>query len=317
MRTLRTLAFLTAGFAYAVIVIGFIVRITGSGMGCGPDWPLCNGRLIPAFTGADVMIEWLHRVAVVGLTLLTVATVGVAVTRRREPGGSGSGGTLRPALLALALLVVQSVLGRRAVRLELDPATVVLHLGMALALLATMLVVGLRAGGPLARAAHTRGVSRGAMAAVVLAGVVIMLGGLTANLGAGWACRGFPLCSGELWPASSGGGLAHVHWTHRLAAYALFFHLIGLALTVGRRRAPPVVRAAGWGALGLATLQVVLGAIMVLTSLPPVWRGLHAAVGTALWAALIYLVWVSWPRTAHLAATAPRSADQPSAFREA
>jgi heme A synthase len=48
MKTLKTLAFTSAGFAFALIVLGALVRITGSGMGCGDDWPLCNGRLIPA-----------------------------------------------------------------------------------------------------------------------------------------------------------------------------------------------------------------------------------------------------------------------------
>ena len=58
MKTLRTLAWITAAFAYAIIVLGFVVRITGSGMGCGDDWPLCNGRVLPAFDSAKTVIEF-------------------------------------------------------------------------------------------------------------------------------------------------------------------------------------------------------------------------------------------------------------------
>lgn len=293
MRLLRTFAFGTAGFAFAVIVIGFIVRITGSGMGCGPDWPLCNGQVIPEFTSAEVAIEWLHRIAVVGLTLLTVATVGLAVAQRGAPGGAGPGGTLRPAALALGLLVVQSLLGRRAVKLELDPATVVLHLGLALALLAVLLVLGLRAGGTGRPAAAGGRPPWGVVGALGVSLAVILLGGLTANLGAGWACVGFPLCSGTLWPDASAGELARLHWVHRLLAYGLFALLLGLAIVLQRTGAPRRIALTAWTAFGLGATQVVVGAVMVLTTLPPVWRGLHAVIGTALWVILVYLTWVA------------------------
>ncbi len=290
MHTLRLAAFVTAGFAYAVIVVGFIVRITGSGMGCGPDWPLCNGRVIPAFTSPEVAIEWLHRVAVLGLSLLTAVTVAVAVLARRAPGASGSGGVLRPAALAAGLLVIQSLIGRQAVRLELDPTTVIVHLAMALALLAVMVILGLRAGGPAAaRAAPPWGV----LGAAALGAAVIILGGATANLGASWACTGFPLCSGRLWPTGTMDGLAHVHWTHRLLAYGFFAVIVGLAVGMHRRGASARARAAAWTAAGLGTAQLAVGAVMVLAALPPLWRGLHAAVGTAVWVVLVYLVWVS------------------------
>jgi hypothetical protein len=32
---------------------------------------------------------------------------------------------------------------------------------------------------------------------------------------------------------------------------------------------------------------------MVLTILPPGWRALHAVLGTGVWVALVYLVWLA------------------------
>lgn len=38
-----SLAWITAVCSYFLVVFGGIVRITGSGLGCGDDWPLCRG----------------------------------------------------------------------------------------------------------------------------------------------------------------------------------------------------------------------------------------------------------------------------------
>jgi len=296
MKRLRLLAFATAAFAYAVIVLGFIVRITDSGMGCGDHWPLCNGRLIPAFTGADVIIEYAHRLAVLGLGALIVALVAAALIGRNEPGAREKGGTVRPALLAVALLLLQSLLGALAVKLDLPAHTVVLHLGTGLALLATLMILGLRAGvragtlSPPESGVPGRG---SIIAALVLAAAVILMGGMTATTGASVSCQGFPLCNGQIWPTSGASGLPHIHWTHRLLAYGLFFHLLGLGLGMRRRRAPQRVQSAAWMAFGLVAAQATVGAVMVLTILPPIWRGLHAALGTGVWVGLVWLRWVA------------------------
>jgi heme A synthase len=296
MKTLRQLAYVTAAFAYALIVLGFVVRITNSGMGCGDDWPLCNGRLVPAFDSVQTVLEYAHRIAALGLTGLTIAVVAYAQRLRGTPGSSGPGGTFGPALLALGLLVFQSILGAVTVKLELPPHTVVLHLGTGLVLLATLVVLGLRAGvhaGATVLPEGERPGSGGIMAAAVLTAVVLLLGGMTATTGAAPACQGFPLCNGHIWPSASASGLAHIHWTHRLLAYALFFHMLGLGMGLRRKGAPRRLQGAAWTAVALVVAQVTVGAVMVLSHLPGFWRGMHAALGTAVWVGLVYLVWLS------------------------
>jgi heme A synthase len=296
MKTLRNLAFVTAGFAYAVIVLGFVVRITGSGMGCGDHWPVCNGQLIPALNSPEVIIEFGHRLAVLGLSVLVAATAVLAFVKRATAGVSGPGGLLRPALLAVGLLLVQSLLGALAVKLELPPHTVVLHLGTGLGLLATLFLTGMRAGvvdGSIAPAEHLSRGRGGVIGALILGTLVVLMGGMTATTGAFSSCLGFPLCNGQIWPSGGEGGLQHIHWTHRLLAYALFFHLIGVVVGLRKRGAPGRVERAAWIGLALGVAQVAAGAAMVLAYLPPTLRTVHAVLGTGVWLALVYLAWIT------------------------
>jgi cytochrome c oxidase assembly protein subunit 15 len=185
------------------------------------------------------------------------------------------------------LVIPQALLGALAVWRELQAAVVTLHFATALALLTALLVTAARAGlptGPPPSPAAARGTS----AALVLAAITLVLGGLTASTHAGFACQGFPLCSGRLWPSGES-GLAEIQWVHRLAAYALVLHLIGLAMGFRKRGEAPAVRRLAWIALVAASVQIGVAAVMVLRTLPAEWRALHAAVGTAVWAALVWL----------------------------
>jgi heme A synthase len=287
MKLVRYLTYCACVAAYGLIVLGGVVRITGSGMGCGDHWPLCNGRLFPPLDDIGTVIEYSHRLAAALLSILVVGLA--AVTFRHRSGKPFS----RPAILALTLLSIQVLLGAVTVWLELPPWSVVLHLGAAMALFAVLLVLAMRAReGDAERGGNTR-TWRAALGAAGLGGTALLLGALTANLGAAGACTGFPLCNGRVWPDD--GGLAVIHWIHRLVGYALVLHLVGM--TFAARRVPVsgrVVRAI-YTALGLTLVQVAIAAIMILTVLQPHWRALHVAAGTAVWGAVVVLAAVSRP----------------------
>jgi cytochrome c oxidase assembly protein subunit 15 len=161
------------------------------------------------------------------------------------------------------------LLGAVTVKLDLPPWTVVLHLGTAMLLLATLLAaaIGVPSSWP----------TTAALAAAALGFVTVLFGALTANLGAATACVGFPLCNGQLIPA--GNYLQHIQWTHRLLAYGLFVYLAVWAWR-SRRAGPAVV-------LGLAALQVAIAAAMVLLGVPRGLQAAHAAAGALVWAGLV------------------------------
>src|SRR6185437_11083173 len=120
-----TLARVAAASAYLLIVLGAVVRISGSGMGCGDHWPLCNGHLFPPLDDIRTVIEWSHRLVAGVVSILVVALVALD-WRRAWP--------------ALALLIVQILLGAVTVKTELKPVLVILHLATAMLLLAALIV---------------------------------------------------------------------------------------------------------------------------------------------------------------------------------
>jgi heme A synthase len=266
----KPLAWTAAAATYLLIVLGAIVRITGSGMGCGDHWPLCNGHLFPSLHDIGTVIEWSHRLVAALVSALVVGLAAYVWWLRQRSRRTGESAPNRVSYAALGLLVLQVLLGALTVKLALPPWTVILHLGTAMVLLATLLVA---AQGPVG-AQHAAPLHLPLLALTL---VTILFGALTANLGAAVACAGFPLCNGELWP--SAGGLALIHWIHRLLAYSLFGCVVWWAFQSRRRGA--------WGVLGLVTLQVAVGAATVLLGLPPGLQAAHVAVGAAVWAGLV------------------------------
>ena len=287
MLPLRRLAYLALVLGFAQVVFGAVVRITGSGMGCGDNWPDCFGSLTPAHDGPGLLIEISHRYGAVALSLAVLALIVAALLTRRTNGVGGPGGVLRPALLAGVLVLAAAIFGAVTVKMELHPLIVVTHLGIAMALLAVIVVALVRSGGlgadgiPDDVAPRTL---RAARIAIALTFTALVFGALTANVPGGpLACQGFPWCrviEGGTTPVA-------IHITHRVIGFLILGHLIGMTIGSRRRKEHPVIRTTVAVALGLVVLQVLIAAGMVEMHLPAALRSVHQAVGTALWITVV------------------------------
>lgn len=270
------------------IVFGAIVRITGSGMGCGDHWPKCNGAWFPPLDRPDLIIEISHRYLALALLVAILIFVRSAHAARHLPGVRGRGGVWPVALSSLALWFAPALFGAVTVY-YINPAwATVVHKVLAAMLLAVLIVAVIRSGGFGGQATVLAGrMSKGTAKAVsastvaaVLSLLVIIMGGLTAKVaGAAVACAGFPLC-GE---GSLGGGAQHIQLTHRVLAYLLVLHLLSLPLLFRKRNEPPVVIRFATVAMLLGLLQIGWAAYMVLGGFPAVVRSLHQATGIFIW----------------------------------
>ena len=290
----RRLAWTAAASAFGLIVLGGVVRITGSGMGCGDHWPKCNGEWFPPLD-LPTMIEIGHRWAAVLVSILVIALGVIGWIKHRAEARLRN-----PAILAAGLLILQVLLGAVTVKLELPPEVVIVHLANAMALLATLLVAALRATEtarrPDGQTAALTGASgtavrpsyRLAVVAAAFGLVVVLLGALVANYHAGFVCQGFPLCSGSLLPPRTPFGA--IHWIHRVAAFSFLGYLTWLAVKLKREDSPLFFPASM--VLMLVVAQIGIAAAMVLSLLPPGLRALHLMLGTAIWAALVILLWL-------------------------
>jgi heme A synthase len=254
------------------MTLGNIVSSTGSGLGC-PDWPLCHGRVIPP-GGAEIWIEFRHRLAVPLFSVLLVATAFLTWRRATAPA------LRRLAVALVGLLVAQIVLGGVTVLLGLSPLVSTVHLLTALTVLAGLITIC--AVPDAGRGAAEPRLARMATAGLVVLIVQLALGGYVRHSGASLACPDFPLCSGDVFP---GHWLGWVHWLHRWLGVLLLGFFLHLAWA-SRRGA---LAGVGVVVAGAALAQVSLGILAVLLRLPVAVRASHAVVAYALWALMVWI----------------------------
>jgi cytochrome c oxidase assembly protein subunit 15 len=130
----KYLVYLTGLSTYALIVWGGYTTLGGYGLGCGNYWPSCNGMLLPTAAWSAI-VEYVHRVlTIVTGILLLISTVAVWRLRPRPVGA------FRMLLLAIGLLIVQSLLGGDVVFTNLEPVVTTMHLAYGTAVFAIIVL---------------------------------------------------------------------------------------------------------------------------------------------------------------------------------
>ena len=291
----RLFALASALAAWALVAVGGVVRVTESGLGC-PDWPLCNGDVVPAEHKAPV-IEYSHRATATIATLLVLATAAWAWRRYRWRSD-----VLAPALAAAVLVPLQAVLGAVVVWLELPRWIVAVHFVVGMIFLAATVVAAARAwSGTVAasgRAVWTAWTAAAAALALVAVGASVVAAHADDACGSEW-----PACNGGF---ARGGDLAALQVAHRMLAYLVAGLALTFAVLAWRGAAPRLL-----GVLPVAAvfIQIGIGVSLVLvgeSSAHGPIEALHVAGAGAVWATVVAVVaLVGSPRFAARPAHAP------------
>jgi heme A synthase len=313
LRRFRRLADLTLIATFLLIIVGGIVRVSESGLGCGPGgsgtegWPLCNGEAVPFFHNTEVIVEFSHRILaaiVTGLIALLAWRAYKGLRELRWP--------LRLSLAAGGLVLVQAALGGLTVEKNLAEELVAAHLALAMILIGLLLWISVRArveAGELeTRSAAELPADRRprlslkpfAVGAAVLLLCAIVAGGYVAGTeeegvhGAGANVAGAHMACGETFPRCldnrilpfGESRLSDIHLTHRVfvyAATAAILLLLGVAFARGVRSRLLLA------VLLLLVAQVTLGALNVWLGEHAVLVVAHLITATVLWSTMLLL----------------------------
>ncbi|MDP9144074.1 MAG: COX15/CtaA family protein [Actinomycetota bacterium] len=280
MTRIARYAWFTLVFNMGVILLGALVRATGSGAGCGRSWPTCQGQVVPELSGSTA-IEFAHRAAS-GVALVLVGILVVWVWRRvpsREPARTG-------AMLSLISIVGEALIGAMIVLAEwvADDASlarviaVPLHLVNTLLLLASLTLTAfwLSGGGRLEPRSHPviwRWVIVGGVAIVLLAAT----GAVTA-------------LADTIFP-KNGSGLADTGEAHFLTDLRIIHPILAvMAASIGwwvsGRVGGPRSRA-GNVLPFLVGVMLVSGSLNIVLGVPVWMQLLHLLLADTLWIAYV------------------------------
>jgi heme o synthase len=281
----RRLALGTTVMTYLLVVIGALVRGTGSG------------------------VEWIHRdvAAIVGLLVFALTVLAIARYRHQLS-------IVGPAILALLLTFFQAYLGKVTVDTSNAGAWVTAHLSTALALLGLLTFIAVRARYPArlpARGASQRLTLLLAFVAAT-AYALMLFGSNVTETNAALVYPDWPLFNGQLLPSfssnSTAANMQMAQFLHRAIAALVGLIVLGAAVYIwrlvrrSRRGGRPVpggeaVLALVATSAALYAVQVVVGALQITTDLAAWAVALHLALGALIWALLVGAVFIAYSET--------------------
>ncbi len=289
-------------FTIFVILFGAVVRISGSGAGCGQHWPTCHGEVAHLPRSLETLIEQTHRLTS-GMAMIWVFWLSYRSWRILPTGHVAR----RSALWSSALMITEALVGAGLVLLELvghndsvsRAVVMALHLLNTSALLFAMVgtawavrwqhLVSFRLferasrlgvnkrGGERFWSDHSYWFGAALILIISAAGAVTALGDTVYPV----EDRSSLEVARQL---TSGGGhfLEHLRGVHPLLAVLSVTFWISAAVRFESR--------VGQGIVAAAALQIVAGVVNIYLFAPGWMQVLHLALANLLW-----LLWiVAW-----------------------
>jgi cytochrome c oxidase assembly protein subunit 15 len=283
------------------------VTATGSGEGCGNDWPLCHGSWLPADT-YESLTEYSHRVVTSIEGLFVLATTILAwPLRKRHPEFK----VLVPAVGGT--LILQSLLGAAAVKWPTSPEVMATHFGISLICLASAALVAFilieKRSPPTDETSLTSDQQRSqvvfrrfVIATCVFSIVVAYSGAYVRHTDSELACATWPTCTGEIVPDIENTPQG-IQTAHRVLAGLIGLMVVGDAINAARLRSiRPDLFSISAASVAIVVAQAGIGAWVVFSGLSLMATLSHAGLMAILFVTLAERIRRVWPWSSTMAA---------------
>ena len=283
-----TFAWITLGINVLVIIWGAYVRATGSGAGCGSNWPLCQGEIVPQSPGLETMIEFSHRISS-GVALIAVVILFVWSLRIFPRGFR----TRRAANATMIFMIIEALVGAGLVLLEYTASNVSIARAywMAGHLINTFLLLGAltltawwASGAPSVRVRH-----QGAVGWLLLLSIIGMM--VLGASGAVTALGDTLVLTAGISPEESPivATLVDLRIYHPVIAVLVGALVVGTAWFAAGRRSEGFTLRFAQVLTVLYALQLFLGLLNVALKAPVWLQLLHLFMTSSIWIVLVLL----------------------------
>lgn len=287
---LKKLSIIATASMILVLIGGALVTKTESGMGCGANWPFCEGEI-----SSELIIELSHRLVsgIAGLVVLLLSILSWKYI-----------GHIREAkflsFISIFFLVLQGLIGAAAVLWSQSDFVLALHFGISLisfaaVLLLTLLIYEVDQKFDANSLIITKSLRKQIYALVIYILFVVYTGALVRHIESSLACSGWPFCNNST--PFSFDSFHFGQWVqmgHRLVAGIAFIWTVLLFFRIKSQYKGSRIMYWGWLiAVILMIIQVLLGAFIIFTVGNIVIALLHALTITLYFGLLCYFILLS------------------------
>ena len=278
-----------------VLIGGALVTKTGSEDGCGDSWPLCEGEVLPTEIHFEMAVELSHRLVTGGVGIVVAALAVLAwifIGHVRE--------VKFLAVSSVFFIVLQALIGAAAVMWGQSDFVLAAHFGISLLSFASVFLLTLlifetdkklQTDSLFIQKKHRIEI----IALTIFTLIVVYTGALVRHTESNLVCADWPFCTNS--SPLDFASFSFEQWIqmgHRLFAGLLFIWTIVLFIKIAKNYRNSKVMYNGWIiTLSLITLQVLFGALIIVTMLNLFVALMHALVISCYFGMLSYYLLLS------------------------
>lgn len=280
---------------FIVNTMGFVDTVTTSALGCGREWPLCNGHFIPSGWNRAMIIEYTHRI--IAFTAITLLVLFAVLAWKRYHHKK----EVRLLIgLSVFAVLAEAVLGASSVFFNNPPWILAFHMGFAFTSFASCVLLAFTVKQfetqrtQRLHGIHLLGFAKWAWVTMAVVFCAIYYGAFVTHSGYGALFRGWPLPMESLNQASYG---LWLDVGHRLVALCLLILIVALVRKTYRIRW--VRRDLFIGslcALIFTVLQMFSGAWLILSNISVSAFLSHVSLASLLFVSVAYLAFQALPK---------------------